>query len=286
MSIPKLVERAVDGRFGPYGGRYVPETLMAALEELEQVYEAAKTDAGFWAQLDGLLKDYVGRPTPLTEAPRLAAQVGSGVVVALKRAINSGALPGPRMWVAGTPLGPTGGNVSGTTIAATTDGSASCGNSAASPDVWYQISPEIGNSMSISTCPSPLPVALSVHTQCPGTVANEIACHQEGSCPSLCGAVFGTCLTIPVMPGNAYWIRVAGQNGATGNFNIRVTLQSTTPTGDFNGDGVADGADIQGFVAALFAGSTTPSDLAAGDFNADGRIDSPDVPGMVTKLLT
>ena len=85
MSIPKLVERAVDGRFGPYGGRYVPETLMAALEELEQVYEAAKTDAGFWAELDALLKDYVGRPTPLTEAPRLAAQVGSGVVVALKR---------------------------------------------------------------------------------------------------------------------------------------------------------------------------------------------------------
>ncbi len=85
MSIPKLVERAVDGRFGPYGGRYVPETLMAALEELERVYEAAKADAAFWAQLDALLKDYVGRPTPLTEAPRLAAQVGSGVVVALKR---------------------------------------------------------------------------------------------------------------------------------------------------------------------------------------------------------
>ena len=73
------------GRFGPYGGRYVPETLMAALEELDRVHEAAKRDAAFWAELEALLKDYVGRPTPLTEAPRLAAEVGAGVVVALKR---------------------------------------------------------------------------------------------------------------------------------------------------------------------------------------------------------
>jgi tryptophan synthase beta chain len=73
------------GRFGPYGGRYVPETLMAALEELDRVHEDAKRDPAFWAELDALLKDYVGRPTPLTEAPRLGAQVGTGVVVALKR---------------------------------------------------------------------------------------------------------------------------------------------------------------------------------------------------------
>jgi tryptophan synthase beta chain len=72
-------------RFGPYGGRYVPETLMAALEELDRVHEAAKRDAAFWAELEALLKDYVGRPTPLTEAPRLAAEVGAGVVVVLKR---------------------------------------------------------------------------------------------------------------------------------------------------------------------------------------------------------
>ena len=80
-----MVERAVDGRFGPYGGRYVPETLMAALEELEAVYAAAQADPAFWAELGGLLKDYVGRPTPLTEVPRLSAAVGPGVRVALKR---------------------------------------------------------------------------------------------------------------------------------------------------------------------------------------------------------
>ena len=76
---------ATPGRFGPYGGRYVPETLMGALEELARVYEDATRDPRFWAELDALLKDYVGRPTPVTETPRLGAEVGSGVVVLLKR---------------------------------------------------------------------------------------------------------------------------------------------------------------------------------------------------------
>ncbi|HEY6059736.1 MAG TPA: tryptophan synthase subunit beta [Gemmatimonadales bacterium] len=71
--------------FGPYGGRYVPETLMAALNELAAVYDAARIDAGFWAELDGLQRDYVGRPTPLTEAARFAAGLGPGVTVLLKR---------------------------------------------------------------------------------------------------------------------------------------------------------------------------------------------------------
>src|SRR2546422_8261815 len=52
---------ATPGRFGPYGGRYVPETLMAALEELDRVHEAAKRDPSFWTELNALLKDYVGR---------------------------------------------------------------------------------------------------------------------------------------------------------------------------------------------------------------------------------
>ncbi|HYT72287.1 MAG TPA: pyridoxal-phosphate dependent enzyme, partial [Gemmatimonadales bacterium] len=76
---------AMPGRFGPYGGRYVPETLMAALDELARVYEEARGDPRFWAELDGLLRDYVGRPTPVTEAPRIAARLGDGILVLLKR---------------------------------------------------------------------------------------------------------------------------------------------------------------------------------------------------------
>ncbi len=66
------------GRFGPWGGRYVPETLMAALEELEREYERAKKDPRFKARLNELLKTYAGRPTPLFFARRLSEKLGGG----------------------------------------------------------------------------------------------------------------------------------------------------------------------------------------------------------------
>ncbi len=65
---------ATAGRFGAYGGRYVPETLMAALDELEREYEKAKRDPKFQQQLDLLLKTYAGRPTPLFFAERLSCE--------------------------------------------------------------------------------------------------------------------------------------------------------------------------------------------------------------------
>ncbi len=64
------------GRFGEFGGQYLPETLMPAVAELEDAYLAARADAAFEAELDSLLRDWVGRPTPLTDATRLAAAVG------------------------------------------------------------------------------------------------------------------------------------------------------------------------------------------------------------------
>jgi tryptophan synthase beta chain len=79
------------GRFGPYGGRYVPETLIRALEELSAVYETARGDQAFWAELDGLLRHYVGRPTPITAAPRLSAQVGAQVVLKREDLNHTGA---------------------------------------------------------------------------------------------------------------------------------------------------------------------------------------------------
>jgi tryptophan synthase beta chain len=72
------------GRFGRFGGRYVPETLVPALEELDVAYRAARADPGFAAELDALLRDFVGRATPLTEAPRLTEHAG-GARVLLKR---------------------------------------------------------------------------------------------------------------------------------------------------------------------------------------------------------
>jgi tryptophan synthase beta chain len=72
------------GRFGPYGGRYVPETLVAALDELEAAYEEARRDGGFRGELEALLRDFVGRPTPLTAADRLTDHLG-GARILLKR---------------------------------------------------------------------------------------------------------------------------------------------------------------------------------------------------------
>ncbi|MGA9470875.1 MAG: tryptophan synthase subunit beta [Terriglobales bacterium] len=72
------------GRFGVYGGRYVPETLMAALQDLEREYEKAKRDAKFQKRLDLLLKTYAGRPTPLFFARRLTEKLG-GAKIYLKR---------------------------------------------------------------------------------------------------------------------------------------------------------------------------------------------------------
>jgi tryptophan synthase beta chain len=72
------------GRFGVYGGRYVPETLMAALEELEREYDKAKRDRGFRRRLDELLRTYAGRPTPLFFAQRLTRKL-RGAKIYLKR---------------------------------------------------------------------------------------------------------------------------------------------------------------------------------------------------------
>jgi tryptophan synthase beta chain len=73
------------GRFGPYGGRFVPEALVAALDELGTEYRAAMADPSFLAELDGLLRTYSGRPTPVTEAHRFGAEAAGGIRVLLKR---------------------------------------------------------------------------------------------------------------------------------------------------------------------------------------------------------
>jgi tryptophan synthase beta chain len=76
--------RAVPGRFGSYGGRYVPETLMAALQELEAAYAAARKDKAFRDEYHRLLTDFAGRPTPLFHAERLTQELG-GAKIYLKR---------------------------------------------------------------------------------------------------------------------------------------------------------------------------------------------------------
>ncbi len=82
---------AVEERFGPYGGRFVPETLIAALDELSAAWAAAREDDGFQAELAGLLRDFVGRPTPLYLAERLSERVGGRVYLKREDLAHTGA---------------------------------------------------------------------------------------------------------------------------------------------------------------------------------------------------
>jgi tryptophan synthase beta chain len=84
-------ERAVAGRFGPYGGRYVPETLVAALDDLARLYDEVRSDPAFWAEYDSLLAEFVGRPSPLTAAPRLSDEAGAPVFLKREDLNHTGA---------------------------------------------------------------------------------------------------------------------------------------------------------------------------------------------------
>lgn len=79
------------GRFGPFGGRYVPETVVAALEELEEAYAHFSQDPTFRAELEGLLRDYAGRPTPLYFARRLSDRLGVRVYLKREDLLHTGA---------------------------------------------------------------------------------------------------------------------------------------------------------------------------------------------------
>jgi len=80
----KLTRYPVAGKFGKYGGRFVPEVLMAAIKELEEAYEQAKQDPNFHKTLEYYLSQYAGRPTPLYYAENLTKKMG-GAKIYLKR---------------------------------------------------------------------------------------------------------------------------------------------------------------------------------------------------------
>jgi tryptophan synthase beta chain len=82
---------AVEERFGPYGGRYVPETLVPALDELASAWAGAREDAGFGERLGELLRDFVGRPTPLSLASRLSERIGRRVYLKREDLAHTGA---------------------------------------------------------------------------------------------------------------------------------------------------------------------------------------------------
>jgi tryptophan synthase beta chain len=92
MYIPKPSQfDPIDGHFGIFGGRYVPETLMPALLELENAYNEIRFDKAFWSEVDGYLTDYVGRPSPLYYAANLSEELGAKIYLKREDLNHTGA---------------------------------------------------------------------------------------------------------------------------------------------------------------------------------------------------
>ncbi len=109
---------------------------------------------------------------------------------------------------------------SGSTTGANNDGSASCGSSATSPDVWYSYTPVAGGTLTLKTCGAGnYDTVISVHTGCPGTTSNQHACMDDG-CPE---PGYKTNLSTTVTGGVHYWIRMSGYSNASGNFVLTLT---------------------------------------------------------------
>src|ERR1035437_2546486 len=87
-SFSPLAEPDERGRFGDFGGKFAPEVLMPALEELEAAWRIARQDPAFLSELDGLLADYVGRPSPVYEAKRLSRECGGARIVLKREDLN------------------------------------------------------------------------------------------------------------------------------------------------------------------------------------------------------
>ena len=84
-----------NGHFGQYGGSFVPETLMHALEELKAAYAEARADESFQREFEDLLREYVGRPTPITFAERLTRHLGGARIFLKREDLNSGVESAP-----------------------------------------------------------------------------------------------------------------------------------------------------------------------------------------------
>ncbi|HWA15232.1 MAG TPA: tryptophan synthase subunit beta [Gemmatimonadales bacterium] len=89
VTLPR--ERGAEGRFGEFGGRYVPETLMAALEELATLYDRVRQSEAFWAEYHNLLTEFVGRPSPLSSAPRMSRDLGARILLKREDLNHTGA---------------------------------------------------------------------------------------------------------------------------------------------------------------------------------------------------
>ncbi|MBS0197271.1 MAG: trypsin-like serine protease [Planctomycetes bacterium] len=132
------------------------------------------------------------------------------------------------------------GSYSGDTRLADTDGAAPCGYSANAPDVWYSFSPPGDGIARLDTCNSQYDTVLSVHSGCPGTLDNIIACNDDVG-NTYCPSPYSSFLAVPVQFGQTYYVRVSGFNGVAGLYTLNYAMLAPDNNSCYNVVGLTDG---------------------------------------------
>ena len=181
----------------------------------------------------------------------------------------------------------------GSTGGASSDGWCSCADSSSTPDVWYFYQAAGGGQMTASLLGSWYDTVLSVHSGCPGTANNEIACNDDYLGQPQSRVQFS------VQPGGKYWIRVSGAAGATGYFKLILTGPGCAYGPECNNNGIPDecetdcnhnerpdDCDIADGNSQDDNGDGVPDECEGlGDLNCDGTVDQLDIRGFVLALL-
>lgn len=165
-----------------------------------------------------------------------------------------------------TPIAPAGhGNITGSTVGTTCDGPAACGSHPAGPDVWYSFTPVCSGTLDVTTCNSSFDTILSIHTGCPGTLANQVACDDDG-CNGSGSPLTSRIIGMPITGGVTYYIRISGYNGATGAYSMDV-IPYPNPYNDFCIFflPVSNGANAFSTCGASTDGAPEPLCISGGD---------------------
>jgi subtilisin family serine protease len=165
------------------------------------------------------------------------------------------------------------GSFAGSTAAATNDGSASCGSSSTTRDVWYSYTATCTGVLTVDTCSAAsYDTVLSVHTACPGGTGNQLACNDDGASGTACAGTLRSYINLNVTAGTTYKIRVAGYNGASGTFTLRIACGAGPANNecpcDWNHDGVVTSSDFFAFLTDFTNG--------VGDFDGSGEVTTQD----------
>lgn len=161
------------------------------------------------------------------------------------------------------------------TTNANVDGSATCGNSNSTPDVWYSFFAPSDGFLTLDTCGSSYDTVVSVHSGCPGTTLNQIDCNDDRPSNQPCSSIRASYLRVPLHGGTTAKIRISGYNGVKGTGTLAVNFQpgSLCPA-DFDGSGIVDDTDFVIFAMAYndyFCDADCPEDLTG-----DGIVDDTD----------